>query len=1473
MRIIKYLLSVLFLISLMNCDIFNRKKETINYLAIDFTEEDASLYDSIFYYAVEEGSRDTLLIYEWRSGDDIKNEVRLPKSINDDFAVITLFMYDGKVIHARTKNVDYARPGEYFPYETVYDLVEAKDPVIDSIPDYASVRGAELKITPSYEIDNFVEFIWFKNDSLYLKDTNLIFDSFQEADGGIYRLLLVNMTDTTDKTFSNPFTITYVENAVPVKYITNLESSYTFIMGSDASIFVTADGTNPQYQWYRNGSELKDETRSYLKFNDISEADEGSYFVTIFNSAVSGMLKSNTAVIKVVDTAFAVSITVNEGGSVTPFGLRGVVMVESGKEQTFTIKADYGFKIDTVLIDGIVSEDAAEAGEVTFNSISKEHFITVKISRLAYTVTLKSANPGTGKIELRDVTYGTLESRESLTMTFNYMDSIVFTCIPEFGYKFSRWEILEGSPDELNEFLDTLSFGISVREDLELTAVFIPKDVYRVNVISNAGNDVEISPETYAFGDTVRIIPVPLPGYELEKWVIGDNEYTDSVLVLEVNDDINVDAVFVLSEYVLSVEINDSAFGTAEIIDLRDFYQYGDTARITATALPGFKFSSWNDGEDTGDTLMVVLKGDSTVRATFSYYDKFVLYLDVTDGNSVEVDPNYNFYSFQDNVSLTAVGSSCHDFSHFRVGDADFDNEEITLTITQDINVNAVFDKKKFSVSMQASPAAGGSPVIDSGFAYCGNSHGIEANTDVAYNFVSWEQVSGSGTAEFDLANRENTTVTVTGGSVSIQANYSIKRFALTLATDGGGSQEGDGTFDYGDQAPVTATPGSDYYFSHWTVATGHASIADSTSASTTVSLTQSDATLKAVYALKTTIPDVSFSHPSGRFETPFNLELSVTVAPAGIEIRYTLDGSAPTETSELYVGPVPVSSSINVRARAFGDYRTHPSGITTVQYVKNVHPTIELTSHSLTRDSIVVKSTPMAVAGTASDDTTISSITGYVNGSEVTVTGTTSWSLAADLNALSWNTVSVSVTDLNNVQADLTFRVFYAPDISALKPLLTADSTALYSIRLDINPIPFATHYIIYKGPAQEPVDTITGTFRWLDSDLAKGTSYTYYTRGYYDYSGSFSIIDSSDISDALVQSTQQAWEKSYDFLGNDIGYSIAETANKYYITGNSLNAVSASLYLGIFNNLGNVITQKTFHNSTSIGYFIDANSEGDLFISGTDGTDSYLLKVDNEGDSLSGSSFTFDGASQARAAIEVNPGEYLIAGRSYSDSNSSDDFYLANIWTTGKINMVEYYGGTSIDECNDAIKDSDGNIVMAGVSSGFGPVQDEFYVVKASSDGSFIKAQNFGGTDDDIGKTIVEHNGYYVISGLSASFTPLGMSDCYVVKTDRQLNYVDHANFGTADYDNCVASDITADGNIIIGGRTGSSPSLNFYMVKLNEDLDTLWTRTFVTAAHDILHDIKTTSDGGFVLVGSRGMYAKDVLILKTDGEGNIQ
>ncbi len=80
------------------------------------------------------------------------------------------------------------------------------------------------------------------------------------------------------------------------------------------------------------------------------------------------------------------------------------------------------------------------------------------------------------------------------------------------------------------------------------------------------------------------------------------------------------------------------------------------------------------------------------------------------------------------------------------------------------------------------------------------------------------------------------------------------------------------------------------------------------------------------------------FSHPAGTYTKPFYLTFTV---PGGSTVRYTTNGKAPTESSNVYQSgtPVAISGSVMVRARAFRD--GHEASETVTKVYMQLHPDV----------------------------------------------------------------------------------------------------------------------------------------------------------------------------------------------------------------------------------------------------------------------------------------------------------------------------------------------------------------------------------------------------------------------------------------------------------------------------------------------------------------------------------------------------
>ncbi|MEO0263611.1 MAG: hypothetical protein ABIM62_07835, partial [candidate division WOR-3 bacterium] len=86
------------------------------------------------------------------------------------------------------------------------------------------------------------------------------------------------------------------------------------------------------------------------------------------------------------------------------------------------------------------------------------------------------------------------------------------------------------------------------------------------------------------------------------------------------------------------------------------------------------------------------------------------------------------------------------------------------------------------------------------------------------------------------------------------------------------------------------------------------------------------------------------------------------------------------------------------------------------------------------------------------------------------------------------------------------------------------------------------------------------------------------------------------------------------------------------------------------------------------------------------------------------------------------------------------------------------------------------------------------------------------------------------------------------------------------------------TSDGGYIVAGWTKSfgAGKGDFYIIKLDQNGNKVWEKTYGGSSDDWAKSIQNTSDGGYIVAGvtlSFGAGAEDFYIIKLDQNGNLR
>lgn len=261
-----------------------------------------------------------------------------------------------------------------------------------------------------------------------------------------------------------------------------------------------------------------------------------------------------------------------------------------------------------------------------------------------------------------------------------------------------------------------------------------------------------------------------------------------------------------------------------------------------------------------------------------------------------------------------------------------------------------------------------------------------------------------------------------------------------------------------------------------------------------------------------------------------------------------------------------------------------------------------------------------------------------------------------------------------------------------------------------------------------------------------------------------------------------------------------------------------------------------------------------------------------------------------------QANDGGYFIGG--YTGSYDGDvsnfhgrrDYWIVKTDRLLNIEWQKCLGGSEYDSLYDICLDDHDNCVVTGTTnSNDGDVSNfhgrsDYWVAKLKSDGTLLWQKCFGGTNVDSAQCIQQTNdGGYIVAGWSTSNDEdvtknNGASDYWIVKLDDQVNLQWEKSYGGSNSDLAQEIKQTNDGGYIVVGYTNSNDGdvtenmgqHDFWLIKLNEQGNLQWQSTFGGSYDDSAKSVVQTNDGGYVIVGSTHSNNGDVF--GNHGQGDL-
>ena len=352
------------------------------------------------------------------------------------------------------------------------------------------------------------------------------------------------------------------------------------------------------------------------------------------------------------------------------------------------------------------------------------------------------------------------------------------------------------------------------------------------------------------------------------------------------------------------------------------------------------------------------------------------------------------------------------------------------------------------------------------------------------------------------------------------------------------------------------------------------------------------------------------------------------------------------------------------------------------------------------------------------------------------------------------------------------------------------------------------------------------------------------------------------------------QGWEQTYGYGSSEAGHSVKQTNDGgYIITGFTMSIGNGSqdVWLIKTDSNGNELWSQTYGTfGEEYGHSVQQTNDGGYIITGKYNSGGFgdfgLIKTDQLGNELWTKTY---GPGEGHSVEQTNDGGYIISGLGGAGfCLIKTDINGDSIWSKTIPNPMNSYNiSYSVKQTND------GGYISTG------RFNDNLLLIKIDGNGNELWSQNYGGNLWDEGRSVHQtSDGGYIITGGTSTFSNngLGLKDPWLIKTD---------SFGNELWSQVFSSSIggltgtgysvqpTIDGGYILCSNQSSDP-----LIKTNVSGTIDWTLTTLDLLNIdpnssyLFHEVIQTSDGGFVVTGSKGFPYSDTFLIKLDSQGNI-
>ncbi|MCW3084376.1 MAG: hypothetical protein JWP12_1742 [Bacteroidetes bacterium] len=375
-----------------------------------------------------------------------------------------------------------------------------------------------------------------------------------------------------------------------------------------------------------------------------------------------------------------------------------------------------------------------------------------------------------------------------------------------------------------------------------------------------------------------------------------------------------------------------------------------------------------------------------------------------------------------------------------------------------------------------------------------------------------------------------------------------------------------------------------------------------------------------------------------------------------------------------------------------------------------------------------------------------------------------------------------------------------------------------------------------------------------------------------------------------AATAQTPVKFRKVIGNAGYDEGYSVQQTHDKGYIIGGATSSFgdgSTDMYAVKTDSMGIPILHKTVGGiNIDRGYSIKETTDHGYILAGytnsygVGGYDMFLAKLDSTLTTVWTKTYggaDWDFAYSVKQTVE---GGFILCGSTYSYGKGDQDYYVVKTTATGDTMWTKTYGGTGEDIAKSIIQTADSNFVLTGTTKSMGDSLGDIYTLKISgTNGDTIWTNRYNGDSSraDYGNDVIETlSGEIAVAGeTNGSGNPGVYSNAVALRMSATgtVTYVELDGLTPGD-DSFTSITQGSDGKIALAGIS-KSLGINgeMFLIIVDSNWNFFNATTFGSLEFDGAYSIDHTSDRSFVLCGVTNSYTNhldDIYLVKTDTMG---